>query len=438
MVPDAGAGERSAEAAACANIRVPMRILVHDFGGYPFIVQLSRELAGRGHRVLHLNASGFRQPKGPMERQPDDAPTLAIEPLTLDEPLRRDGAARVAQERRYRSLLSRRIETWRPEVVLSANSPLEVQAAAIRQADAGGAAFVFWLQDLHSVAISRHLGRRYPVLGSLIGARFTRLEQRLLRQADAVVAISADYLDVLRRWKLPMEHVEVIENWAPLEDRPPRTNAWAAAQGLGSGYVVLYAGTLALKHNPALLLELARGLPDASVVVAAEGPGADWLRERSAGAPNLRILSLQPYEQVPAMLASADLLVAILEPDASTFSAPSKVLTYLAAGRTIVAAIPAENAAARLIKQIGAGTAVEPDDTAGLVFAAESLLADPQRLAAAGYAGRAYAEQAFAIGPIADQFERTLARAMGRKLGAGAVLSADTGRTKDASHETST
>lgn len=34
-----------------------MKILVHDYPGYAFPIQLSRELAKRGHRVLHAFAS---------------------------------------------------------------------------------------------------------------------------------------------------------------------------------------------------------------------------------------------------------------------------------------------------------------------------------------------------------------------------------------------
>ena len=31
-----------------------MKIIVHDYAGHPFQVQLSRRLASRGHEVLHL------------------------------------------------------------------------------------------------------------------------------------------------------------------------------------------------------------------------------------------------------------------------------------------------------------------------------------------------------------------------------------------------
>jgi hypothetical protein len=36
-----------------------MRILISDYSGHPFQVQLSRELARRGHGVTHSYSTGF-------------------------------------------------------------------------------------------------------------------------------------------------------------------------------------------------------------------------------------------------------------------------------------------------------------------------------------------------------------------------------------------
>ena len=40
-----------------------MRIVVHDYAGHPNQVYLSRELARRGHQVLHLYAGSFETPR---------------------------------------------------------------------------------------------------------------------------------------------------------------------------------------------------------------------------------------------------------------------------------------------------------------------------------------------------------------------------------------
>ena len=125
----------------------------------------------------------------------------------------------------------------------------------------------------------------------------------------------------------------------------------------------LYSGTLGLKHRPELLYELAaQHAGDADVVVISEGMGEARLRELLAARPlpNLRVLPFQPFEQFPDLLGSADALVALLEPSAGTFSVPSKVLSYLCAGRPILAAIPPENLAARTIERSGSGLVVPP------------------------------------------------------------------------------
>ena len=36
------------------------RILVHDWAGYPYPVEVSRELARRGHTVRHLHFMGMQ------------------------------------------------------------------------------------------------------------------------------------------------------------------------------------------------------------------------------------------------------------------------------------------------------------------------------------------------------------------------------------------
>jgi colanic acid biosynthesis glycosyl transferase WcaI len=414
-----------------------MRIVVHDFGGYPFSIQLSRALADRGHQVLHLVANGFRMPKGPVEPREHDTDALRIELVTLREAMREGGLGRLRQERRYGRLASARAAAFRPDVVMSANSPLSVQQALLDVAHRNGAGFVFWLQDLHSIAIGRILARRMGIAGRLIGRAFERLERRLLRKSEAVVAISSDFVSVLTAWQIPRERVSVAENWAPIDDAAPASDegSWARRLRLPSGPLVLYAGTLALKHNPALLVELARGLPNAVVAVVAEGSGAAWLRQHAASVGNLHVLPLQPYHEVAHMLAAADLLVAVLEPDASSFSAPSKVLTYLAAGRPVLAAMPGDNPAARLILRIGAGRVVDPSPPSALVDAARHMLDSPASLQAAGAAGNAYARQAFDIGTITDEFERILQEAVDRKSHSEPTIRADTGHMNDASDE---
>src|SRR5581483_858173 len=148
---------------------------------------------------------------------------------------------------------------FRPDVVLSSNTPLIVQRALLRTAHAHGARFVFWQQDVISAAARRVLGRRSRLAGAAAEKAVGVLERRLLRASDAVVVISDDFLPLLRRWGIEERRVSVIENWAPLDELPvlPRDNDWAREQGLVDRFVLLYSGTLGFKHDPSLLLDLA-------------------------------------------------------------------------------------------------------------------------------------------------------------------------------------
>lgn len=384
------------------------RIVLHDFGGYPFPIQLARALARRGHHVLHLHAAGFRAPKALMERRAGDPPTFRVEAVTLYERSQENKfTRRLFQERRYGELLAKRIAAAKPDVVISTTSLLSAQAAAAAASHRAGAAFVFWIQDLYSIAVGRILGRRVPLAGRLIGRPFEVIERRILRASDAVIAITAEFLPTLARWRIPERRISVIENWAPLDEVVPglKVNPWSLSGGIANASVFLYAGTLGRKHDPAMLVALARAMPEAKVVAVAEGHGADWLRQNAAGTPNLILLPLQPPDRLSEVLASADVLVALLDPDAGSFSVPSKILTYLTAGRAILASIPPGNLAAATIRSAGAGRVVDAGDTAGFLAAAQALIHDPAELTAAGRAARAYAVSTFDIGAITDRFE---------------------------------
>ena len=59
-----------------------MRILVNDFSGGAYEIELSRELASRGHSVRHVFfADNLSTPKGKTWAREDDPPSFAIEGL---------------------------------------------------------------------------------------------------------------------------------------------------------------------------------------------------------------------------------------------------------------------------------------------------------------------------------------------------------------------
>jgi glycosyltransferase involved in cell wall biosynthesis len=404
-----------------------VKILVHDYAGHAFPVQLSRALAARGHDVLHAWAANLLTPRGGLERRAGDA-RLRLGEVPMPERYREvkyNFAARRRLERAYGRELQGLLDRERPDVVLSGNTPTEAQWALVARARARRIPVVGWIQDFYSLAVERLAGRKLPGIGRLAGWWYRVLDRRCLAGCSGVVAITEDFLPLLARFGVPRGKAAVIPNWAPLEDLParPRINGWSVAHRLGGGFVFLYSGTLAMKHDPSLLVGLAeqfRSDPAVKVVVVSEGPGADYLAARRAALrlDNVVLLPFQPFTALPDVLGAADALVAVLEEDAGGCSVPSKVLAYMCAQRAVLAAIPCENLAARLVRETGAGLVVRPGDRAGFGEAAGRLRADAAAREAMGRRARAWAESAFDIERITDQFEQVLWRAAGGRSGA--------------------
>jgi colanic acid biosynthesis glycosyl transferase WcaI len=390
------------------------RVVVHDYGGHPFQVQLSRELARRGVEVLHLHCDSVRTGKGAVDDADDEG--LRVEGIALSREFARYSPwIRLRQEREYGAKAGARIREFRPDVVLSANAPLFAQKRILSETKRLGSRFVFWQQDILGIGVRKVLGERYGRPGTAIGNRFVALERSLLLASDAVAVISDGFLPTLEQLGIPLDKIYVIENWAPIDELPlrPRANEWAREQGLVGKRVVLYSGTLGLKHDPEVLVQLARHFSeehDVEVVVVSEGLGADWLRRRREEERllNLRLLPFQPYAVLPDVLGSGDILLTLLEANAGAFSVPSKVLSYLCAGRALLAAVPSDNLAAEVVQRSGGGVLVDPGDEAGLVAGATRLLADLGLRHDLGRRARRYAEENFDVASIGDKFEAVL------------------------------
>lgn len=391
-----------------------MKILVHDYSGHPFQVELSRALASRGHQVTHSYCDAYASGKGHLQAEPGE--TIRFEPIAVGQSVRKtDFGPRLVQELRFGIELAAQVRRVKPDVVLCSNVPIPTLTVLAIILLVLRRPWVLWHQDVQAVAIASFAGeklsRAFAVVGRLIGWA----ERWCSHRARAIVVITDAFVDVHRAWGTA-DKVTVIPNWAPLDEiRPvPRDNAWADEHGVADEKTLLYSGTLGLKHNPGLLPKVAKAVIDAGtavrLVVVNEGPAAAVVAQEAErlGVP-LTLLPFQPYERLPEVLGSGDVLMVLLEQSAGAFSVPSKTLSYLCAGRPILGMMPEENLAALLVDKTG-GCVVRPEEAA-IPVAAEwirSILADAERATQIGRASRDLAEQEFELSSCADRFEKIL------------------------------
>lgn len=395
-----------------------MRVVLHDYSGHPFQAQLARALAGRGHDVEHVSCTSYVSGKGRLQRVAGDPAGLRFSAVPLgSEFAKYSPLKRLAQEVAYARLFLRHLRrSGRPDVLVMCNVPLLAHWLIwLRTRDLPQ---VFWHQDVYSLAWSGVLRKRLGALGVPPAWALERMERAISRAAGHVVVIADTFLPVHRRWGTPARRLTVQPNWAPVDELTPRPragNPWASAHDLGDRPVLLYSGTLGLKHDTRVFADLIgavrQDLPDAVLVVVSAGEAARALHRPDRG---IVVLPYQPFADLPDMFGSADLLLTVLEPDASDYSVPSKTLSYLCAGRPVVALVPRSNPAFDIVADAG-GLPYDLGHTPVAQVAADvtALLQDAPERERRGATAREYAEEHFDVAGIADRFEGVLRSAVG-------------------------
>jgi hypothetical protein len=265
----------------------------------------------------------------------------------------------------------------------------------------------------------------FTELGVLTNRTLIRLLERLelaaYHAAGAVVVVSDGFRANLIGRGVPAQKVHTIRNGtspARFDPAAPADPAVRARLGARPGdCLVLYVGTHGISQGLAGVADAAAALAGAAVRFAFVGEGADKPRLRrrveELRLGNVTLLPGVPHEQVPTLLAAADICLVPLRdvPLFATFI-PSKMFEYLAAGRAVVGAVAGE--AAQILREAGARV-VAPEDGAALAAAIGELAADPRRRQAMGERGRRYVELYFDQHALARQYRKLLDDPGGRR-----------------------
>lgn len=201
---------------------------------------------------------------------------------------------------------------------------------------------VLWLNDVTYAPLIRATGwpAVYDVTDDWLRApvserertRLRRLDELALRDAAEVVVCSPD----LARSRGAQRPVTVIRNAVDVEHfREPRERP----RDLPQAPVAVYVGSLhESRLDVPLVVELARAAPDVSVVLIGPDSLTSASRANLTAEPNVHLLGPRPYDDVPAYLQHADVIVVPHVVDEFTESLdPIKAYECLAVARPVVA-----------------------------------------------------------------------------------------------------
>ena len=237
-------------------------------------------------------------------------------------------------------------------------------------------------------------------------ALLERLELAAYQAADLVVTVTEGFRDDIVRRGIPASKVHVVRNGADVERFAPRPRP------RNERPVVLYAGAHGISQGLRSVVDAAALLVEDGIDVVLVGEGADKenLRRHAErlALPNLRLLPAVPRDEMPNLVAGADICLVPLRdvPLFATF-VPSKLFEYLAAERPVVGAVTGESAA--ILTEAGQ-VVVPPERPAELADAIRRLAADPGLREKMARQGRRYVVQHFDRTALARRYRELLPR----------------------------
>jgi glycosyltransferase involved in cell wall biosynthesis len=179
------------------------------------------------------------------------------------------------------------------------------------------------------------------------------------------------------------------------------------------GFHVVFAGNIGKAQDFDTLLAAAKLLhphSDIRLIILGDGAMAEHYvkHAHTEGLDNIIFKGRKPVESMPSYFSLADVLLVLLKREPIfSLTIPSKLQSYLACGRPIVAAI--EGDAAVIVRESGAGVVCDPGDPAGLAEAILNMYRlSPAQRESFGQAGLAYYRAHFDRVKTIDRFEAIL------------------------------
>jgi colanic acid biosynthesis glycosyl transferase WcaI len=313
---------------------------------------------------------------------------VAVTRLRPYMPVNPSGLKRAAMEVVF-GLRSALAKWGSPDVVVLVSPALFAAAIALIRArlDPRRPSVIVWVQDLYSLGVSETgtLGRR--------GARvMTWIESAVLRRADKVVVIHNRFRKyVSSSLRVPIAGIEVVRNWTHIRPIEVDRAHYRSRFGWTDEIVVLHAGNMGAKQALENVVEAAR-LADyrrspIRFVLLGNGNQRATLEALGKGVARVEFLDSLDDADFQGAMAAADVLLVNEKPGVTEMAVPSKLTSYFAARRPVIAATDAGSISAEEVEAAGAGVRVDAGRPDALLDAALELGNNKQRAEQLGASG---------------------------------------------------
>ncbi|MGH9775191.1 MAG: glycosyltransferase family 4 protein [Candidatus Acidiferrales bacterium] len=280
----------------------------------------------------------------------------------------------------------------RADLILSMTDPPFAGIAAALVARLRGLPLVYNIRDLYpDMAVGGEI-LRSPWISSL----WERLHRWALGKASRIIVLGEDMRDRIAAKGVDPCRIAVVRDGPPIAlEIPPEIHPVIGEIRGDFRFVALHAGNIGFYGAWETLVRAAREVQGTGIGLIFIGEGAQKERVESmaAGCSAVRFLPYRPVNEVPLVLAAADVHVITIRPGLEGVVVPSKLYPILAAGRPVLAVAPEGSDVAQIVRRAGCGIIANPENPSEVAGAIRELARDPGRLAEMGRRAREAARE---------------------------------------------
>ncbi|HUW84397.1 MAG TPA: glycosyltransferase family 4 protein [Phycisphaerae bacterium] len=381
--------------------------------------EMSRRLLAAGHRVTMVSgAYEHRDADVDLTRRVTEYHVDGIDVKCIAESYANwmGFSRRVLAFGRFAAAATRVVSRLDADLILATSTPLTVGIPGMKAARRLGVPFVFEVRDLWpEIPIAMGIIRN-PMLTWYL----RRLERRIYRAADWVIALAPGIKEGVCRTGFPPERVALIPNCCDVDLFQPGDQRLQDERfGEPDDFRLVFTGAHGRANGLDAVLDAAaelrrRGQTGVRFVFIGQGSEKQRLMDRSRREQLDDLVSWVPPMSkqslariLPGMGAGMQILKNV--PAFYYGTSPNKFFDYIACGLPVLNNYPGW--LADLIQQHECGVAVPPDDPGAFADAVLWLRDHPDQRRQMGRRARDLAETQFARDRLADTFVQTLEHA---------------------------
>lgn len=253
--------------------------------------------------------------------------------------------------------------------------------------------------------------------GGAVASATSRVEGWVLSGAARVAVVSPRFQPHVEGFGVAPDRISVLRNWVEVDEDALASmtaddiRAIRASHGWGDDEViVLHAGNMGLKQGLEHVVDAGRLASERRLpvrfVLMGDGSQRPMIEARANGVAGVQFIPSQPRHVANRMMAAADVLLVNERGSIVDMALPSKLTSYFAARKPVLAAVADGGTTAEEVQRSGGGLIVPPEDPESLLAAVQKVATDATLASGLSERGATYAQRELSAEATLRQAER--------------------------------